>query len=84
MFKRLFGWRDRSDGDSGEDARGGLPLEELEREGAAEPRGGLQSEEYRTADPREIVEHGDVAMSGPGGAPQEGESVEERRERDRS
>jgi hypothetical protein len=48
------------------------------------PRGGLQSEEYRTADPREIVEEDGVAMSGPGGAPQEGESVEERRERDRS
>jgi len=84
MFKRLYGWRDRSDTDSGDDARGGLPLEELEREGTGEPRGGLQSEEYRTADPRDIVEHGDVAMSGPGGAPQEGESVEERRERDRS
>ncbi len=82
MFKRLFGWRDKTD--SGEDARGGLPLEELEREGEGEPRGGLQSEEYRTADPREIVEEDGVAMSGPGGAPQEGESVEERRERDRS
>ena len=38
-----------------------------------DPRGGLQSKEYRTADPREIVEEGDVAMSAPGG-----------RERDRS
>jgi hypothetical protein len=82
MFKRLF--KRRSKTESGEDARGGLPLEELEREGKAEPRGGLQSEEYRTADPREIVEEDGVVMSGPGGAPQEGESVEERRERDRS
>jgi hypothetical protein len=82
MFKRLFGRRPQTD--SGADARGGLPLEELEREGRAEPRGGLQSEEYRTADPREIVEQDGVAMSGPGGAPQEGESVEERRERDRA
>ena len=65
MFKRLFGWRHKTD--SGDDALGGL-----------------QSEEYRTADPREIVEEDGVAMSGPGGAPQEGESVEERRERDRS
>jgi hypothetical protein len=48
-----------------------------------DPRGGLQSEEYRTADPRDIVEEGGVAMSGPGGTPQEGEPVEERRERDR-
>jgi len=48
-----------------------------------EPRGGLQSEEYRHADPREIVEEEGVVMSGPAGAPQEGESVEERRARDR-
>jgi hypothetical protein len=48
-----------------------------------DPRGGLQSDEYRHADPREIVEEEGVVMSGPAGAPQEGESVEERRERDR-
>ena len=53
----------------------------LAREG--DPRGGLQSDEYRTADPREVVEQEGVVMSGPGGAPQEGESVEERRARDR-
>ena len=53
----------------------------LEREG--DPRGGLQSDEYRSADPREVVAEEGVAMSGPGGAPQEGESVEERRSRDR-
>ena len=50
---------------------------------ADEPRGGTQSGEYRHADPRDVVEEGGVAMSGPGGAPQEGLSVEERRERDR-
>ena len=49
-----------------------------------EPRGGVQSEEYRHADPRDVVEEGSVAMSGPGGAPQEDDSAEERRERDRS
>jgi hypothetical protein len=49
-----------------------------------DPRGGVQSDEYRHADPRELVEEGGVAMSGPSGAPQEGESVEERRECDRS
>lgn len=48
-----------------------------------DPRGGLQSEEYRLADPRDLVEQGGTVMSGPGGAAQEGESVEERRERDR-
>ena len=53
----------------------------LEREG--DPRGGVQSEEYRHADPRDLVEEGGTVMAGPGGAPQEGESVEERRARDR-
>ena len=48
-----------------------------------DPRGGTQSDEYRHADPRDVVEEGGIAMSGPGGAPQEGLSVEERRERDR-
>ena len=48
-----------------------------------DPRGGIQSEEYRHADPRDLVEADGVVMSGPGGAPQEGESVEERRARDR-
>ena len=54
--------------------------EALAREG--DPRGGLQSGEYRTADPREVVEEDGTVMSGPAGAPQEGESVEERRSRD--
>ena len=49
----------------------------------SDPRGGLQSEEYRHADPRELVEEGGTVMAGPGGAPQEDESVEERRARDR-
>jgi len=49
-----------------------------------DPRGGVQSDEYRQADPREVVEEDGVAMSGPGGAPQEAESVEERRARDRT
>jgi hypothetical protein len=53
----------------------------LAREG--DPRGGVQSDEYRHADPRDVVAEEGVAMSGPAGAPQEGESVEERRARDR-
>jgi hypothetical protein len=48
-----------------------------------DPRGGTQSDEYRHADPRDVVEEGGTTMSGPGGAPQEGLSVEERRSRDR-
>src|SRR5919106_116590 len=41
-----------------------------------DPRGGLQSPEYRHADPRDVVVDEGVAMSGPGGSPQEDESVE--------
>jgi hypothetical protein len=48
-----------------------------------DPRGGVQSEEYRRADPRDVVEEEGVVMSGPGGAPQEDLSPQERRERDR-
>jgi hypothetical protein len=54
----------------------------LDREG--DPRGGVQSDEYRTADPRELVEEDGVVMSGPGGALQEGASPEQRRQEDRT
>jgi len=50
----------------------------LER--AEDPRGGLQSHEYRTADPRDAVEEGGTVMSGPAGAPQEDTTPDERRE----
>jgi hypothetical protein len=53
----------------------------LEREG--DPRGGLQAPSYRVAEPTDVVEAEGVAMSGPGGAPQEDTSPDERRERDR-
>jgi hypothetical protein len=49
-----------------------------------DPRGGVQSDDYRTADPREVVEQGGTTMAGPGGAPQEGLSTDARREADRS
>jgi hypothetical protein len=35
-----------------------------------DPRGGLQGEAYRTADPRDLVEEDGVVLSGPGGTPQ--------------
>ena len=54
---------------------------QLERDD--DPRGGHQSDEYRSADPRDIVDDRGAVMSGPGGAPQEDASPEERRERDR-
>ena len=49
-----------------------------------DPRGGVQSDEYRHATPVEIVEDAGVAMGGPGGAPPDELSPDERRERDRS
>ena len=55
--------------------------EALERQG--DPRGGLQDESYRTAEPTDVVEAEGVAMSGPGGAPQEDLSADERRDANR-
>jgi hypothetical protein len=54
----------------------------LDRDG--DPRGGVQSDEYRSADPRDVIEDEGVVMSGPGGAPQEDLSPDERRAQDRS
>jgi hypothetical protein len=76
----MFGrWRRKGEKNRA-DKQEGDP-EALAREG--DPRGGLQSEDYRTADPRDVVEEDGVVMSGPGGAPQEDLSPEERRARDR-
>jgi len=73
------GFRDRIFGRSrGSAAKQEADPNALEREG--DPRGGLQSHEYRTADPRDVVEDGGTVMSGPAGAPQEGKSPDERRE----
>jgi hypothetical protein len=49
-----------------------------------DPRGGVQSDAYRHAEPVEIVEDAGVAMGGPGGAVPEDLTPDERRERDRS
>ena len=49
-----------------------------------DPRGGVQDEEYRTADPRDVVEAEGTVMAAPGGAPQEDTSPEERRDQDRT
>jgi hypothetical protein len=53
----------------------------LEREG--DPRGGLQTPDYRNASPTDVVEAEGIAMTGPGGAPQEDLTAEERREANR-
>ena len=78
MWKRLFGKRDneptaaRQEGDA----------HALDRSG--DPRGGVQSDEYRHARPEDVVEEGDVVMGGPGGAPVDDGDAEERRDRDRA
>jgi hypothetical protein len=54
----------------------------LDRSG--DPRGGVQSDEYRHAAPVEVVEDAGVAMGGPAGSVPEDLSPDERRERDRS
>jgi hypothetical protein len=53
-------------------------------DGDGDPRGGVQSDEYRTADPRDVVEEDSTVVAAPGGAPQEETSPEERRAQDRS
>ena len=76
----MFGrWRRKGEKNRADKQQG--DPQALAREG--DPRGGLQSEEYRTAGPQEIVVEDGVAMSGPGGTPQEGVPVDERRESDR-
>ena len=76
----MFGrWRRKGEKNRADKQQG--DPDALAREG--DPRGGLQSEEYRTADPRDLVEEDGVVMSGPAGAPQEDLSPEERRARDR-
>ena len=44
-----------------------------------DPRGGMQSEEYRTAEPRDVVEDDGVIMSAPGGTPQDDGDASSRR-----
>jgi len=73
-------WRKRADKHRADKQEGDVHA--LDREG--DPRGGVQSEEYRTADPRDVVEEGGTVMAAPGGTPQEDASVEERRSQDRS
>jgi hypothetical protein len=63
----------------GRSARQQGDVHALDREG--DPRGGVQIEEYRKADPRDLVEEDGVVMSGPGGAQQEGESIADRKAR---
>ena len=77
MWKRFFVRRDKPRA-----ARQEGDVHALDRPG--DPRGGVQSEEYRRARPEDVVEESDVTMGGPGGAPADEGTVEERRGHDRS
>ena len=77
MWKRLLGKRT----DEPAAARQEGDVHALDRPG--DPRGGVQSDEYRHADPAGLVEEGGVAMSGPAGAAPTDLTAEEQRERDR-
>jgi hypothetical protein len=77
VLKRLFGKRK----DEPTAARQEGDVHALDRPG--DPRGGVQSAEYRHARPDDVVEEEGVAMGGPGGSPAADADVEERRERDR-
>ncbi|MFL5960111.1 MAG: hypothetical protein ACJ75G_07615 [Gaiellaceae bacterium] len=76
-MKRLLGRRH----DGNRAAREEGDVHALDRPG--DPRGGVQSDEYRHARPEDVVEEDHLVMSGPGGAPADDDTVEERRRRDR-
>jgi len=73
-------WRKRGEKHRADKQEGDVHALDRERD----PRGGVQSDEYRTADPQDLVEEGGTVMAAPGGAPQEGRSAEERRSEDRT
>jgi hypothetical protein len=77
---RLGPWRKRNEEHRADKQQGDVHALDVE----GDPRGGVQDPEYRHAEPDEILESEGVAMAGPGGAPQEESSADERRERDRS
>lgn len=74
MLERLFGKRKTAARQEGD-------VHALDTPG--DPRGGVQSDEYRSAQPDELVEEGQTTMAAPAGAPREDLSPDERRERDR-
>jgi hypothetical protein len=76
----VFGrWRKRNEEHRADKQQGDIHA--LDR--AGDPRGGVQDDAYRHAEPDAVVEAEGVAMSGPGGAPQDDSTPDERRARDR-
>jgi hypothetical protein len=77
---RLGRWRRKGEEHRADKQQGDVHALDVE----GDPRGGVQDPEYRHAEPDTVVEAEGVAMSGPGGAPTEELSPDERRRRDRS
>jgi hypothetical protein len=77
---KLGSWRKKNEAHRADKQQGDVHALDVE----GDPRGGVQSDEYRHAEPDAVVEAEGVAMSGPGGAVMEDLSPDERRERDRS
>jgi hypothetical protein len=61
------------------------PWQKKRAERDADPRGTVETVDanYVQADPRTVVESDGTAIAGPGGAPQEGTTPDERREQQR-
>jgi hypothetical protein len=77
----VFGrWRKRGEKHRADKQQGDVHA--LDREG--DPRGGVQDETYRHAEPDTIIEAEGTAMAGPGGAPSDDLTPDERRDRDRA
>ena len=77
MLRRLF--RRRHEGATAAKQEGDVHA--LDR--PDDPRGGVQSDQYRHAEPTELVDDEGAAMMGPGGTPEDGSTAEERRRADR-
>jgi len=77
MLRRLFGRK--QDGPTAAKQEGDVHA--LERDD--DPRGGVQSRQYRHAEPTELVDDQGAAMMGPGGTPHDESSPDERRDADR-
>jgi hypothetical protein len=77
MWKRLFGRRK----DESTAAKQEGDVHALDR--PDDPRGGVQTDDYRHARPDEVLEEGDTVMGGPGGSPGSERSPDERRDDDR-
>jgi hypothetical protein len=76
----VFGrWKKRREAHRADKQQGDVHA--LDREG--DPRGGVQSDEYRHAEPTDVVADDGVLMSGPGGAPPDESTPDERRDADR-